>query len=316
MSDFFKPDFSDPALSHWLEHPKHHLLAKADVLYPESLRQLTGSPEYLYVSGQVELLSDPQIAIVGARNMTPYGRGNAKAFAEFFARSGLIVTSGLALGVDAVAHQAALDAGGQTIAVVATGLDQVYPKQNQALAQAIEESGVMVSEFPLGTPPVKTNFPIRNRIISGLSLGTLVVEAAERSGSLITARLAVEQGREVFAIPGSIHNPMSRGCHRLLRHGAKLVESAADILEELAQKLQQTLDIGSNSPEELPLNLVNPGGLDADYRSLLESVGYEATSVDRLIGLTGLKVEEVASMLLMLELDGHIESVPGGYMRV
>lgn len=299
----------------WLSASNHYYIDKSDPRYPEKLRQLKGSPNYIYVSGCVDLLNDPQIAMVGSRNLTPYGRDNAIAFAEFFAQSGMIVTSGLALGIDAVAHQASLNAGGQTIAVLGCGLDQIYPKQNQQLAGDIEQSGCLVSEFPIGFPPRKEHFPQRNRLISGMSLGLLVVEAALRSGSLITARLAGEQGRDVFAIPGSIHNPMSRGCHELLRHGAKLVESAADILEELAPKIQHELDLEPVSHLNTAESRDTSAPLDPAYRALLEAIGDEITSVNKLVACLDLKPAEVASMLLMLELEGEIEAVTGGYQR-
>jgi DNA processing protein len=217
----------------WLSETGHHLVTWADTDYPPLLREIPAPPVVLYVIGDRQSLSHPQFAIVGSRNPTPMGRENAHAFAKTLAGAGLTITSGLALGIDGAAHRGALDAGGKTIAVVGTGLDRVYPARHRDLAHAVVQQGALVSEFPLGTPPKSENFPVRNRIISGLSLGTLVVEAAVQSGSLITARLATEQGREVFAIPGSIHSPQARGCHALIRQGAKLVETAQDILEEL-----------------------------------------------------------------------------------
>jgi len=217
----------------WLSETGHHLVTWADTDYPPLLREIPAPPVVLYVIGDRQSLSHPQFAIVGSRNPTPMGRENAQAFAKTLAGAGLTITSGLALGIDGAAHRGALDAGGKTIAVVGTGLDRVYPARHRDLAYAVVQQGALVSEFPLGTPPKSENFPVRNRIISGLSLGTLVVEAAVQSGSLITARLATEQGREVFAIPGSIHSPQARGCHALIRQGAKLVETAQDILEEL-----------------------------------------------------------------------------------
>ncbi len=207
------------------------LLPLSDPLYPPLLRQIPDPPIALFVRGDATLLSEPQLAMVGSRNPSVEGRRNAEEFAEYLAKCGLVITSGMALGIDAASHKGALK-GGKTVAVWGTGLDKAYPPRNRELAEEIIAKGVVVSEFPPGTPPLPTHFPRRNRIISGLAVGTLVVEAAKQSGSLITARLASEQGREVFAIPGSIHNPMARGCHRLLRDGAKLVESAGDILEE------------------------------------------------------------------------------------
>ncbi|MHB8744379.1 MAG: DNA-processing protein DprA [Sulfuricaulis sp.] len=221
-----------PALD-WLAEPRHHLIVWSDPDYPSLLREIPDPPAMLYVLGDRCLLARPQLAIVGSRNPTPMGRDNARAFAANLAGAGLVITSGLALGVDGAAHRGALEAGGKTIALAGTGLDRVYPSAHRDLAHDISRHGALVSEFPLATPPRPENFPRRNRLISGLSLGTLVVEAALQSGSLITARLASEQGREVFAIPGSIHSPQSRGCHALIRQGAKLVETAQDVLEEL-----------------------------------------------------------------------------------
>ncbi|MHB8622478.1 MAG: DNA-processing protein DprA [Sulfuricaulis sp.] len=217
----------------WLAEPQHHLIVWSDPDYPPLLREIPDPPAMLYVLGDRRLLARPQLAIVGSRNPTPIGRDNARAFATSLAGAGLVITSGLALGVDGAAHRGALEAGGKTIALAGTGLDRVYPPPHRDLAHDISRHGALVSEFPLATPPRPENFPRRNRLISGLSLGTLVVEAALQGGSLITARLASEQGREVFAIPGSIHSPQSRGCHALIRQGAKLVETAQDILEEL-----------------------------------------------------------------------------------
>ncbi|VFM95294.1 MAG: DNA protecting protein DprA [Candidatus Kentron sp. G] len=228
--------FDWPAMAddlRWLEQPDHHLLTLSDAGYPPRLAEIPDPPPVLFARGGGEVLTHPQIAIVGSRNPTPMGQETAFAFARELARMGFVITSGLATGIDAAAHRGAMAGGGRTIAVVGTGLDRVYPGRHRELALEIVKNGACVSEFPLGTPPIAGNFPRRNRIISGLGLGILVVEATTRSGSLITARLAGEQGREVFAIPGSIHNPLARGCHLLLRQGAKLVESAADILEEI-----------------------------------------------------------------------------------
>jgi len=225
----------------WLENDQCHLLTLADQDYPTRLRDLNNPPPILYVLGDLEVINLPQLAIVGSRNPSNGGIQTAEDFSAHFARAGLTITSGLALGIDATAHQAALDADGYTVAVVGTGLDRTYPARNRALAQQIAQTGALVSEFKIGTRARAENFPRRNRIISGLSIGTLVVEAAQRSGSLITARLASEQGREIFAIPGSIHNPLARGCHRLIREGAKLVETAQDVLEELGPMLSLTM---------------------------------------------------------------------------
>ncbi|MEE8482340.1 MAG: DNA-processing protein DprA, partial [Acidiferrobacterales bacterium] len=210
----------------WLAEEDSHLVSVADEAYPDLLREIPDPPALLYIKGDPVALSLPQLAIVGSRNPTPVGLENANAFAGALASTGLVVTSGLALGIDTAAHRGALDGGGNTIAIAGTGVDRIYPARNHTVAHEIAKHGALVSEFPLATPPLRENFPRRNRILSGLSLGTLVVEAALRSGSLITARLAAEQGREVFAIPGSIHSPQSRGCHQLIRQGAKLVETA------------------------------------------------------------------------------------------
>ena len=217
----------------WIKHPHHHLVAFTDPRYPNSLRMLANRPVALYVAGNPQVLNDPQLSIVGSRNPTAAGRDTAFAFAESLAARGLAITSGLAEGIDSAAHRGALAAQGVTLAVLGNGLDGIYPRCNRCLSEEILFRGALISEFPLGTPPRRANFPQRNRIIGALSLGTLVVEAARRSGSLITARLAGDQNRELFAVPGSIHNPLSRGCHELIRQGAKLTETVADILSEL-----------------------------------------------------------------------------------
>jgi DNA processing protein len=299
----------------WLEASEHHFVPWYSQLYPPLLKELSDGPVALYVRGNPELLGLPQIAIVGSRNPTPSGRENARDFAVHLARCGFIVTSGLALGVDAASHAGALSAGGHTIAVCGTGLDVPYPASNVDLADDIAAHGALVSEFPLGTPPRKTHFPRRNRIISGLSLGTLVVEAALRSGSLITARSAAEQGREVFAIPGSIRNPQSRGCHRLIRQGAKLVETADDIFEEL-RPLTSALATLDPAPKTMEREPKSAGLLHKGHEILLDALGFEPAGVDLLVERTGLGADEVASMLLILELEGRVESYPGGlYLR-
>jgi DNA processing protein len=295
----------------WLqEADNNHFLTITDPAYPELLRQIPDPPAWLFLKGDPDLLYHPQLAVVGSRNPTRGGRENATEFARELAGQGLGITSGLATGIDAAAHEGALAADGMTLAVVATGLDRVYPACNRELAHRIAENGLLVSEFPPGTEPRTGHFPSRNRIISGLSLGVLVAEATEKSGSLITARLATEQGREVFAIPGSIHNPLARGCHRLIRQGAKLVEQASDILEELAPFIaaSRTADRGaipnrSSRHEEEPL--------DEEYRLLLEIIGYDPISIDEIIRQSGLTAAEVSSMLLLLELQGHVESFSG-----
>jgi DNA processing protein len=299
----------------WLEHPHHHFVSYGSSAYPALLTSIADPPVGLFVMGNADILGLPQLAIVGARNPTPTGRENAHDFAAHLARCGLTITSGLALGIDAASHEGALHGGGPTIAVCGTGLDINYPRANQELANAIVAKGALVSEFPLGTPPLKANFPRRNRLISGLSLGTLVVEAAVQSGSLITARLAAEQGREVFAIPGSIHNPLARGCHQLIRQGAKLVETADDIFAEL-RALTATLRAATPAASPSASAEHSRPALDKDYEILLDALGFEPASVDSLIERTGLKADEVASMLLILELEGRIEPYPGGlYVR-
>jgi DNA processing protein len=299
----------------WLDRPEHHFVPFGSSAYPELLATIADPPVGLFVRGNVDILALPQLAIVGARNPTPIGRENAHDFAAHLARCGLTITSGLALGIDAASHEGALRGGGSTIAVCGTGLDIDYPRGNRDLANSIAAKGALVSEFPLGTPALKANFPRRNRLISGLSLGTLVVEAAVQSGSLITARLAAEQGREVFAIPGSIHNPLARGCHQLIRQGAKLVETAADIFAEL-RALTGTLRAASPAASNPTFPAASRSLFDKEYEILLDALGFEPASVDSLIERTGLKADEVASMLLILELEGRIEPYPGGlYVR-
>ncbi len=292
----------------WLDQSDHHLLVWSDADYPPLLREIADPPVLLYVMGIRQVLSSPQVAIVGSRNPSPMGRENAQAFARSLAGTGLTITSGLALGVDGAAHRSALAAGGATIAVAGTGLDRVYPAWHRDLAHEIIKHGALVSEFALGTPPLPENFPIRNRIISGLSLGTLVVEAALQSGSLITARLATEQGREVFAIPGSIHAPQARGCHALIRQGAKLVETAQDILEELAP-------LASVAHRIAPDNAAPTPALDAPMAALLQQIGHDPVSVDALIERSGLTADAVSSMLLQMELNGLVSSCPGGKVQ-
>jgi DNA processing protein len=299
----------------WLDKAGATVLPFTDPVFPALLHEIPGTPVLLFLRGDISLLGSPQLAMVGSRNPSSEGRRNAEEFAAYLAGCGLTITSGMALGVDGAGHRGALRAKGSTIAVWGTGLDKPYPPRHRELAEEIAAKGLLVSEFPPGTPPLPTHFPSRNRIISGLAIGTLVVEAAARSGSLITARLAAEQGREVFAIPGSIHNPMARGCHRLIRQGAKLVESAGDILEELAPLLKLELPFettvaaaGAASASESD---------DPDYRLLLNSMAFAPTSVDALVERTGLTPDVVSSMLLMLELQGQVEAAPGGhYSRV
>jgi len=296
----------------WLERPDNHLLPLDDSRYPALLRQIPQAPPLLFVHGDLACLRMPQLAVVGTRNPTPSGRETARQFAAHLAGGGIAITSGLALGIDAAAHQGALAGGGQTIAVMGTSLDQVYPAKHRDLARLIAERGALISELPTGTPPLAENFPRRNRLISGLALGVLVVEAAIQSGSLITARLALDQGREVFAIPGSIHNPLAKGCHALIRQGAKLVETAADILEELGA-------LAAVGDDEIAVTppVATTASLDEDYRRLLAAMGEEPVGIDLLVERCGLTVEVLSSMLLILELEGYAAVVPGGlYCRL
>jgi DNA processing protein len=295
----------------WLAGPQRSIVRWGEPAYPSLLASIPDQPLVLFVEGDPAILGLPQLAIVGSRNPTPIGRDTATQFAEHLARSGLAITSGLALGIDAASHRGALRASGRTVAVLGCGLDAVYPRENAALAaEIVERGGAVIADLPTGTPPLKQNFPRRNRIISGLSVGTLVVEAALQSGSLITARLAAEQGREVFAIPGSIHSPLSHGCHRLIRQGAKLVENTDDIFSELGALLGSLGDRAAAEATEVPGD--SGPALDKDYEILLDAVGFEPSSVDHLVARTGLTAGSVASMLLILELDGRVQQQPGG----
>ncbi len=291
----------------WCEKNAVSVITLADAVYPQLLKEISDAPLVLYLRGNAKLLLEPQIAIVGSRNPTPLGRELAEEFARSLTAAGLVITSGLALGIDAASHRGALVMTGKTIAVSGTGLQQIYPASHQKLGEEIIEKGVLISEFPPHTPPIAKNFPQRNRIISGLSLGVLVIEAALRSGSLITARFAIEQGRDVFAIPGSIHNPLARGCHALLRQGAKLVETAEDVLEEL-DALQTVV-------KDAFLQTKQAAYLDVSCQQLLAHIGYEATAMDVIIIRSGLTAGEVSSMLLALELKGYVHVVLGGYVR-
>lgn len=289
----------DAALA-WSSEPGHCILTLADAAYPQRLLETADPPTVLYVKGRAELLNLPALAIVGSRNATPQGKANAEAFAMALAEAGLTIVSGLALGIDAAAHRGGLRSKSSTVAVIGTGIDRIYPARNEALAHEIVEQGAIVSEFPLGTPALKENFPRRNRLIAGLARGCLVVEAAERSGSLITARLAGELGREVFAIPGSIHSPMSKGCHRLIKQGAKLVDDVRDILDEL--RLEQTLQRSAGDAKPR----------DAEIERLLSMIGHDPFSMDDLTARSGLTAERLYAILLQMELDGIIASLPGG----
>lgn len=309
----------------WLgQDPRNQLIALHDPAFPPQLAHLPDPPAALFCIGDAGLLSQPQLAIVGSRAATTGGLTNARAFARHLAQQGLIITSGLALGIDAEAHRGALLTPTPTIAVMGTGPDIIYPRQHARLAEEIvERGGLLLTEWPPGTAPRRENFPRRNRLISGLAEGVLVVEAGIHSGSLITARLAAEQGREVFAIPGSIHNPQSRGAHRLIREGAKLVETAQDILEELAPALNtylQTAEETEPGKEDHTTSSTaiddSVPSLDPDHARILELMGFDPISADILIERSGLTPAEVSSILLMLELSGQVATMPGGlYMR-
>ncbi len=294
----------------WLAGPCRQLVTWGSASYPALLAEIADAPLVLFVEGDSAALSLPQFAIVGSRNPTPIGRDTATHFAGHLAAAGLAIVSGLALGIDAAAHRGAIEGSGRTIAVLGCGLDRIYPPENAALARQVVACGALVSDLPAGTAPIKQHFPRRNRLISGLSVGTLVVEAALRSGSLITARLAAEQGREVFAIPGSIHSPLSRGCHRLIRQGAKLVETTDDIFTELGALLA---GLRPASRAEAPDAHEDSGcALDKDYEILLDALGFDSAAVDDLVARTGFEAGAVSSMLLILELEGRIAQQPGG----
>ena len=292
------------AARQWLEGgDDRSVLTLGEPAYPPLLLQTADPPLLLYVQGRVDRLAQPALAVVGSRHPTPQGADNARAFGRALGEQGYVVVSGLALGIDGAAHEGALDGSAGTVAVVGTGLDRVYPARHRVLAHRIAAHGALVSEFPPGTPALAENFPQRNRIIAGLTLGTLVVEAALRSGSLITARLAVEAGREVFAVPGSIHAPQSRGCHHLLKQGAKLVETAQDIVEELR----------SARPARSAPPAAEPGSADDP---LLDALGHDPVTLDALMARTGASAAELTVRLLELELDGRVARLPGGlYQR-
>jgi len=287
----------------WASKPGQSILTLADSAYPAALLEIADPPNVLYVRGNPALLRKRGLGVVGSRNATPQGQQTAEIFAKALAGTGLTIISGLALGIDAAAHRGALAAGGDTIAVIGTGADRLYPARNKELALAIAERGAIISEFPLGTPAIAANFPRRNRIISGLSRGVLVVEAAPESGSLITARLAAEQGREVFAIPGSIHSPVARGCHKLIKQGAKLVETAQDVLEELGNFAE---------PE-----IASETATITDENPLLSAIGHDPCSLDELVERTGFAANQLLTELLTLELGGQIAPLPGNrYQRL
>jgi len=306
ISNGYTEDTVAPVLS-WLEDDNNHIVTLADNEYPQALLNIPDPPILLYVKGRLDLLNCTALAVVGSRNATPQGNSNAEAFAKSLSDAGLCVISGMAHGIDAAAHRGALHGQGSSIALIGTGLDKVYPAANRELAHSLAQQGALISEFPLGTPPLASNFPRRNRLISGMSIGCLVVEASLQSGSLITARLAAEQGRDVFAIPGSIHAPQSKGCHALLKQGAKLVETAQDILEEISGLLR----IAAHNPVNK-----SAGTPDTEH-VLLEHIGFDPVDIDTLSSRCGLTIAELSAMLLTFELEGRISALPGGlYQRI
>ena len=292
----------------WLKKDNTQIVTLADETYPQALLEINNPPALLYAIGDLKWLNHPSVAIVGSRNSTPQGEKNAEDFAASLCQYGLCVVSGMALGIDAAAHRGAMKANGATIAVVGTGLDIVYPAKHRDLAHKIAERGLILSEFPLGTPSKAQNFPRRNRIISGLSLGCLVVEANVDSGSLITARMALEQGREVFAIPGSIHSPVAKGCHQLIKHGAKLVENTEDIIEELKNLL----------PYVSPLGLLVENSQNVpEPNTVLGSMGFDPIDFETLLIVSGLTTEALSAMLMVMELEGKVTTLGGAkYQRL
>jgi DNA processing protein len=284
----------------WLEDAANVIVTLGDVRYPQALLQIPDPPPVLYIKGRADLLNLPALAIVGSRNASPQGTALAENFARTLSDAGLTIVSGLALGIDAAAHRGGLAGGARSVAVLGTGLDVVYPARNRALAHQLAAEGTLVSEFPLGTGPIASNFPRRNRLISGLSRGCLVIEAAAQSGSLITARLANEQGRDVFAVPGSVHSPLSKGCHLLIKQGAKLVESAQDVLEEL------------HLPANVPEAANAAPRASAREHALLEHLGFDPCDIDMLSARSGFASDVVAALLTQLEIAGIVVAVPGG----
>ena len=301
----------------WAEQPGHHVLFDTADTYPAKLREIKDPPLLIFGIGDMSLLNAPQIAIVGSRQPTPGGLRNARMFSQALATAGFIITSGLAVGVDTCAHTTTLAAKAPTIAVIGTGMNVVYPAKNKALARDIAESGAIISEFSCTMPAYAQNFPRRNRLMSGLSNGVLVIEAAERSGSLITARLAAEQGREVFALPGSIHNPLARGCHHLIQNGAKLVQTIDDILIEFVANIDLSPDLLPNNQTNNTLHPTKKDKLTTEQKQLLKIMGFdEPVTIDMLVEVSGLPAESIASMLLILELDGYVGSENHTYVRL
>ena len=300
-------DLIDTTLA-WLRAPSHHVLALGDAAYPQALANIPDPPLLLYVKGRIDLLARPALAIVGSRNATVQGKANANAFATALAGAGVSVVSGLALGIDAAAHEGALRGPGSTIAVVGTGADLFYPARNRGLAERVANEGCIVSEYALGTPPVASNFPRRNRIISGMAAGVLVVEAAAQSGSLITARVAAEQGKEVFALPGSIHAPLARGCHQLIRDGARLVETVDEIVEAMRLSPLACVPASATAHD-------NALPTETDCTELLAQLGHAPLDVDDLLERTGSSIGQLSIGLLALEMAGMIERLPGGKVQ-
>jgi len=323
-----QPDWSaiDNDLA-WSQQPSCFIIPITASHYPAQLREIADPPTLIFVQGDPELLHYPQLAMVGSRNPSHQGQETAAEFAKHLSLAGLIITSGMALGIDTASHQGALAGSGLTIAVAGTGLDYVYPSKNKALAEKIIQEGALVSEYTIGTRVATHHFPRRNRIISGLSSGTLVVEAAIQSGSLITAKQAMEQGREVFAIPGSIHNPLAKGCHALIRQGAKLVETGNDVLHELAPIISRRYPHSSPSPSTENITIKNNSlnkdsdtpsqhMLSAQQLTLLGFIEFDPVSIDTLVARSGLTPESISSMLVSMELSGHIQSRGGLYSRL
>jgi DNA processing protein len=292
------------AIGIWLDDSSNHIVTLADPSYPQALLQIADPPPLIYAKGRVTLLNHDSFAVVGSRNATQQGLAHAESFARVLSDAGLTIVSGLALGIDAAAHRGGLTGASSTIGVVGTGLDIVYPARNRELAHQLAQDGCIISEFTLGTPPVAANFPRRNRLISGLARGCLVVEAAISSGSLITARMANEQGKDVFAIPGSIHSPLAKGCHNLIKQGAKLAETADDILEELRLPAVGT-------------RLASVGDLHTTTDHVFDALGFEPCDIDTLSTRTGMGTEKIAALLTEWEIEGRVEALPGGrYQRV
>ncbi|WP_044413636.1 DNA-processing protein DprA [Thiomicrospira microaerophila] len=317
----------DPALVeqalNWMQQPNHHIITMEDAAYPALLREIADPPILLYVRGDLSLLETPQLAVVGSRHASRQGLQIAEDFSRYLSNVGLAITSGLAHGIDAAAHRGALQGIGKTLAVIGTGIDRIYPAANQNLAREIAEQGAIVSEYPLQTRPLAQNFPRRNRIISGMATGTLVVEAALKSGSLITARQAMEQGREVFAIPGSINNSLAKGCHQLIKQGAKLVETAQDILEELSpliafslqtERAEQAEQTKASSLSQTETAKSQPG-LVENQSPLLAYIEFDPISLDELVVLTKQAASDIQAQMMMLEMEGIVEPLSAARWR-